>query len=91
MKKPPCDLCRRRKKDPPCAACMPRLLPENEEALEVYQMVRGQWVTAGMGEVIDIDFKAVDIALDVLGVEDRRECFKKVVAVARHIIEVQRK
>jgi hypothetical protein len=70
---------------------MPDMLPENEEAFKVWQLVNGQVVTAGMGEVIDISFPAVEIAMEALDVEDRKECFLKVVEISRTVIAAQNK
>jgi hypothetical protein len=50
-------------------------------------MVSGQVITTGMGEVIDLDLAAVEIAMKRLRVENCDECFLKVVDIARHMIE----
>jgi hypothetical protein len=62
----------------PCGDCKPDLLPENKEALDVYLVVRGQIITAGMGTVVDIDIPAVKIVMDLLQVKDQRDCLMKV-------------
>lgn len=64
--------------EPPCGDCKPVLLPENEDAIKVYLMTRYQVVTAGMGTVVDIDFHAVKLAMEWMGVKDQRDCFFKV-------------
>jgi hypothetical protein len=70
---------------------MPNILPENEEAFRVWQLVNGQVVTAGMGEVIDISFPAVEAAMEALDVEDRKECFLKVIEISRTVIAEQKR
>lgn len=65
--------------EPPCDTCRVDLMPENQEAAEVYQVVRGQVITAGMdGRVIDLNFPAVKIVMDLNGVKDQKACFDKV-------------
>ena len=54
------------------------LVPENQDAAQVYMTVRGQVVTAGNGQVIDLDFNAVKTVMDLYGVRDQRDCFEKV-------------
>jgi hypothetical protein len=76
-------------KEPPCEKCMPALHPLNSEAWEVYQFASGQ-VIAGMGGAIDLDFRGLEIAMDVLEVpeERRRDVFKKALEFGRKIHEL---
>ena len=69
---------------------MPEPEPENREAFAVWEYCSGQVVTAGMGEVIDISFPAVEIACRVMGVRDWRETFVKVVEIARAFIAARK-
>lgn len=77
---------------------MPALMPENEQAMEVYGLVRGQVITAGLdGTLIDVSIPALKVVLDELGIgigaddpEARRECFLKVIGLARHMIKHER-
>ena len=41
-------------------------------------MTRGQYVTAGMGTVVDIHIPSVKIVMDLLGVKDQVGCLRKV-------------
>ena len=41
-------------------------------------MTRGQVVTAGMGEIIDISIPAIKIAMELRGVRDQVECLTRV-------------
>lgn len=85
--KPSCDDCRATKKlfgrTPPCEKCLPPVLPGNREAFAVWEYCSGQVITAGMGEVLDISFPAVRIAIEELGMRDSRELFLSVVEIAR--------
>jgi hypothetical protein len=63
---------------PPCESCRVDLRRENEDAARIFQMVRGQVVTAGNGQVIDINHMAVWAAIDAYGVRDRTGTFEKV-------------
>jgi len=78
-----CDKCRRwaEKKGivPACDSCLPDLLPENYPIYQVWQLVSGQWIVAGMGDPIAINHLAIWELLDrygeELGVENKLECF----------------
>jgi len=47
---------------------------------------RGQFVTAGMGQVIDIDINAVKVVMDLYpgGITDQWACLNKVRAAFHH-------
>lgn len=70
---------------------MPKAFPENQEAIEVYLMCHRQMIYAGMGTPVDIDFRAIEFAMEYMGVEEKAKCFNKVVAAARHVIEEGRR
>lgn len=55
-------------------------MPENREAGEIYFIVRNQFVTAEMGQPIDINVLAVFKAMDEYphNIENRWECFMKI-------------
>jgi len=55
-------------------------MPENKEALEVYMMCRNQYVTAGMGQPVDISIPAVCDVMDRYpgGIKNQWGCLKKV-------------
>lgn len=44
----------------------------------MYLMTRGQYITAGMGTIVDISIPAVKIAMDMLKVKDQAGCLQKV-------------
>ena len=83
---PKCGLCKEihaRKvppEQPPCEEqCQkPILDPANEETASVYMTCRGQVITAGMGQVIDIDLQAVKVMCDVLEIKDQAKVIPRV-------------
>ena len=74
--------------NPPCDECMPPLDPDNVAAFRVYAFVRGQYIVAGMGDVIDINFDAVESAMRRFNETDD-DTFFKVGGVARHMIQIE--
>jgi len=81
-----CDQCRQAysernpPEEPPCDTCWVDLMPENRQAAEVYLTTRNQFITAGMGQVIDISIPAVKIVMDLYpgGITDQWKCLSKV-------------
>ena len=61
-------------------------MPENRQAMEIYMVSRGQMITAGMGQVIDIDNLAIFGAMDRYpgGIADQWKCLAKVRAAFHH-------
>ena len=41
-------------------------------------ITRGQLITAGMGQIIDISIPAIKIVMDLYNVKDQKECLSKV-------------
>jgi len=60
------------------------LLPENREAAEVYMETRNQFITAGMGQVVDISIPAIKIVMDLYGIQDQKKCLHKVRSTFHH-------
>lgn len=94
MNKPSCETCRtiykKRKVEPPCDTCKEVLLIENEEALKVYLASKDQLIIAQMtGKIIDIDNKAIKVAMDIYKVKDQARCFDKVRAMFHKLLEEQ--
>ena len=73
-----------------CEKCRVDLLEENRDAGTVYIMCRNQVVTAGMGEVIDINLQTVKTVMDLYGVKNQRECVEKVTKTFRHFLSKRR-
>ena len=93
--KPSCDICQtiydKKGEVPPCEKCIPETLPENKDTLQVYLLVRNQVILTGFGDIVDIDFKAINIVMNLFEIPNKKDVFKKVVTLARHFIEIDRK
>ena len=50
-------------------------------------MVSGQVITVGMGNVVDINFQSIEIAMNRMRIENKDECFLKVIEIAHYMIE----
>lgn len=64
--------------NPPCNTCRIDLIDSNQNAGKVFMMCRGQIITAGMGDIIDINLLAVKAVMDIEGIKNQRDCLKKV-------------
>ena len=90
-----CDQCRAAygertpPEEPPCATCWVDLMPENADAAKVYMICQNQFITAGMGQVVDISIPAVKIAMDLYRVQDQKKCLSKVQAVFHLFLKEQ--
>ena len=67
--------------------CIPFLMENNQEAISVYSMVTNQIIVTGMGNVIDIDFKAIDFIMNLYDIQNKKICFEKVVLLFRHFLD----
>lgn len=83
---------RRRGREPDCESCMPPLSPQNEETIEVYQYVKDQVITAGMGQPIAVNLMAVEFVMRMLGIppERQRRVMERTLTVWHHIMSIQR-
>lgn len=67
------------------------LLEENRDAVKIYQIVRGQVVTAGEAhEIIDLNYQAVKVVMDLYNVKDQRRVFENVCTVFHHFLAKER-
>ena len=73
-----------------CEKCRVDLLEENQDAGTIYIMCRNQVITAGMGEIIDINLQTVKAVMDLYGVKNQRECMEKVTKTFRHFLSQRR-
>ena len=72
---------------PPCESCRVELKVTNEAAARIYRMVRGQVITRHNGKydvIVDLNHLAVWAAIDAYGVQNRTECFEKVLRLFYH-------
>lgn len=65
-------------REAPCDTCRPAVNPHNQDAWRIFQIVQTQVVTAGMGDVIGVDFNALNFVMELYDIDNRRECFEKV-------------
>jgi hypothetical protein len=70
--------------EPPCKECIPPLMSVNEDARMIYYYTQGQVIVGGMGTVIDVMYPSIAIAMDMFDVDDKKRCFKRVVAAHHH-------
>ena len=69
---------------------MPVLMPENHDAVKVWGIVQGQRIIAGMtGVTVDINHLAVWKTIDEYEIENRIDCFEKVLKVAKEMFELE--
>ena len=62
-------------------------MKDNEDVAEVYMMTRGQYITAGDGNMpVDISIPAIKVAMDVLNVKDPRGCLVRTRELWHHFI-----
>lgn len=89
MEKPKCETCKKVKGDKwdaaDCKVCVPPLMPENEDAALVYMIVHGQFIM-GLNGAVALDQKAVHEAMRLYRINDRIDCFEKVVRLGQGII-----
>jgi hypothetical protein len=68
------------------------LREENAEAAMVYMSTRRQIITMFNGEYdkeIDLNYVALISVMDLFGVKNKRECFKKVVHTYHHFLRLR--
>jgi hypothetical protein len=61
-------------------------LPENADAMEVYSLVQDQFIV-GTGGPIALNQMTVHSAMELLAIEFREDCFRKVIGLGRHFIQ----
>ena len=88
--KPPCEQCQEihasRDEEPPCADCLPELMPENHEVARVYLLVQNQ-ILATMGQVIDLNIPAIKTVMDIYEIEDQKTCLERVMKLFHYFRE----
>jgi len=73
-----------------CLECIPQLLPENQEAFKIWGIVSRQRIYVGMeGVSVDLNHSAVWKLIDEFEIEDRVECFYKVLAIFQITLELE--
>jgi hypothetical protein len=64
--------------DAPCETCRKEPSQQNADAYQIFLLVQNQVIVAGMGDILDLSFPAVQFAMDLYGIRNQRECFEKV-------------
>lgn len=84
--------------EPDISKCpVPRLLPANVIPMEIFQLVRDQYIVAGLGTVVGINKVAVIEVIKLYGdiIDDPVDCFEKCCVLAQlevhHIQEMSKK
>jgi len=101
VKDPPCDICRkffeRKSVKPICGGfkCgkgkVEPLLEENKEAIFIFSKVLNQAIFAGVdGAPIDLNFQSVDFIMRLYRIENKLDCFEKVLKAWHHVAEINR-
>ncbi len=80
----------RMKKDCPCDICIPPLLSENKETFDVFMQCQNQVIMSGSGNVVDINFVAIKVMLDLYKIENQQNVFDKIVKVFHHFLAEDR-
>ena len=77
----------------PCDTCRVELDAGNEEAAQVFQLVRWQTVTTEYGEwrTVDLSLSAVKIAMDLHAVQDQKACLLRVRNLWYHVQAEERR
>lgn len=70
----------------PCVEVNPPIADENIEALNIWYIVRGQWIYSYGGPTA-INQLAVHEAMRLYEVENKKECFEKILTVAAQELE----
>ena len=80
---------KKKKVEPPCEECIPELFPENKDAFDVYIKCQNQTLQSN-GGVIDINFVAINVILDIFEIENKQSVFEKVVTAFHHFLSIDR-
>ncbi len=55
-----------------------RVFPENWPAIEMFMRLQTQWVIAGMGTVVGLNYQSVDFLFTIYEVKNKRELFEDI-------------
>lgn len=85
-----CDTCRELKrlygKEVKCCPYLPELMPENQAAIKIWQIVGNQRIYAGMdGTSVGLNQLTLWKAIEKYEIKDEIDCFEKVLMIYSHI------
>ncbi len=72
-------------REAPCERCRKQPTAKNQEAVDTYLKVQNQVIVAGMGDVIALNYASLEFVMNLFGVNNRRECFEKVLIIFNEI------
>ena len=71
--------------EPPCDTCQPKFIEENADAVKIFFLVRSQMIM-GFDGPIDINHQAIHAAMNLYEIENKRQCFEKVLVMANNFL-----
>ena len=74
---------------PPCATCRVELSVENEDAANIFYIVQSQFIMGPSGPTA-INQMAIHAAMELYEIENRRECFQRVLKLAHWYMDRMR-
>lgn len=86
---PTCEACkeiygaRTPPEEPPCDICRPKYLKENEDAINIFFLVRTQSIVGADGYPIDIIHQAIHEAMKLYKIKNKKGCFEKVLRMSQ--------
>jgi hypothetical protein len=72
---------------PPCETCREEVQEENTDALKTFFLIRYQLIMNSMGGAVDIQHEAIHKAMELYRIENRQQCFEKVLSLSRWWLE----
>lgn len=64
------------------------IFPDNEIAVSVFLQVLTQWVVAGMGGIIGLNYQSVQFVLDLNKVDDKLDCFTRIRVLEQKALKI---
>lgn len=73
--------------EPPCDTCRPVFLEENQDAIKIFFLVRGQLIVGAEGYLIDIMHEPIHSAMRLHEIKNKKDCFEKVLKMSQIWLE----
>lgn len=74
-----------------CEQCpKPELLPENDEAVVLFDAVQTQWLYRGNDVLKGLDYAGVKAAADLMSISDTQNAFAKVRVLENEVLTIDR-
>jgi len=75
---------------PPCDTCRPEFIEENQDAIRIFFLIRGQLIM-GAESAIDIMHEPIHKAMKLYKIKNKKECFEKVLKMSQFWLKSVRK